>query len=177
MGLRVLVLGLLTWTVGGPAPAQVQAVPRPTDRAGLLQVARRIVERSRYAALITVDSTGAPQARTVDPLPPDSGFVVWIGTNPRTRKVAEIRRQPAVALYWFDPAVNGYVTLRGEASLVNDPAEKMRRWKPEWRAFYPDPIRDFLLIRVKPVRLEIVSPTDGVTGDSVTWRPPAVRWP
>ncbi len=157
--------------LAGPARAQV---PSP-DR--IAPAARGIMERARYAAFITVDSAGGPQARTVDPLLSDTGFVVWIGTNPRTRKVAEIRRNPSVALYWFDQSVGGYVTIRGRALLVQDPDEKARQWKPEWRPFYPDRSRDFVLLKVVPLRLEVVSPRDGVSGDSLTWRPPTVRWP
>lgn len=166
-------LALLTMA-GAADTAAAQQPARSRD--DLLQVAREIVAGARYAALITKDSTGFPQARTVDPLSPDSAFVVWIGTNPRTRKVTEIRRDRRVALYWFDPATQGYVTLRGMARLVNDPAEKQRHWKPEWQGFYPDRNRDFLLIAVRPERLEIVSPARGVVGDSVSWRPPTVRF-
>jgi general stress protein 26 len=158
------------------AVGTVTAQQPARSRDDLLQVARAIIAGARYAALITKDSTGFPQARTIDPLSPDSSFIVWIGTNPRTRKVTEIRRDHRVALYWFDPATQGYVTLRGTARLVSDPAEKQRHWKPEWQVFYPDRNRDFLLIAVRPERLEIVSPAHGVVGDSVAWRPPTVRF-
>jgi len=155
-------------TVGAQQPTK--------SREDLLRAAREVIAGARYAALITKDSTGFPQARAIDPLAPDSAFVVWIGTNPRTRKVNEIRRDRRVALYWFDPTTQGYVTLRGTARLVNDPAEKQRHWKPEWQRFYPDRERDFLLIAVRPERLEIVSPAHGIAGDSIAWRPPTVRF-
>jgi general stress protein 26 len=140
------------------APTATARAPAPADtlRDRLLSAARTIIAGARYAALVTVDATGAPQARTVDPLAPDSAMVVWIGTNPRSRKVAEIRREPRVALHWLDPNVGGYVTLRGTARLVDDPEEKARRWRPGWEAFYPDRRRDLLLIQVHPSRLEVV---------------------
>ena len=140
-------------------------------------MARELIAGARYAALLTNRPDGPPGARTVDPFPPDSEFVVWIGTNPRTRKVAEIRRDPRVTLYWFDPGAAGYVTLEGRARLVDDPTALRRHFKPEWAAFYPDRRRDFLLVEVRPTRLEVVSPAHGIVGDSLTWRPPSLALP
>jgi general stress protein 26 len=158
------------------SPAGLEA-QTPARRDSIVQVARSLIEGAHYAALITTAPDGSLQARTVDPFAPDSAFVVWIGTNPRTRKVAEIRRDPRVTLYWFDPKALGYVTLHGRARLVNDSAEKARRFKPAWAAFYPDRARDYLLIEVQPERMEVVSPAHGITGDSMTWRPPTVILP
>jgi len=173
--IRSIPAALLTLAlVGVPGAAEAQA---PARRDSILRAAHALIEGARYAALITNAADGPPQARTVDPFPPDSGLVIWIGTNPRTRKVAEIRRDPRVTLYWLDPKALGYVTLHGRARLVNDPAEKRRRFKPEWKAFYPDPVRDYLLIEVRPTALEVVSPAHGITGDSLTWRPPTVSLP
>ncbi|HSR16047.1 MAG TPA: pyridoxamine 5'-phosphate oxidase family protein [Gemmatimonadales bacterium] len=163
-------LVLLLVTIGSPRAAAGQV-----GRDSLLAVARRLMVDARYAALVSVDSTGAPQARTVEPFPPEPDFTVWIGTNPRTRKVGEIRRDARVALYYYDPGAMGYVTVRGRAELVNDPALKRQWWNPGWEGFYPDREKDYLLVRVIPERLEIVSPADGIIGDAVTWRPPAVR--
>ena len=65
------------------------------------------------------------------------------------------------------------VRQSGDATLVDDPAEKARRWKPEWAGFYADENRgaDYLLIRVVPRRLELVSYADGLVNDPKTWRP------
>lgn len=158
------------------APAGAQA-GRPPEyaRDTLLAAARDIVAAARYTALVTLDSTGHPQARAIDPFAPDSGFVVWIGTNRRTRKVGEIRRDPRVTLYYFDEPSAAYVTIRGTARIVADPRETARHWKPEWDTFYPDRV-NYVLIAVTPDRLEVVSEARGIVGDPVTWAPPAVEF-
>ena len=69
------------------------------SREKLIAAAREIMAAARYCALITLDSSGRPQARTLDPFAPDENMVVWLGTNPRSRKVAAIRRHPRVSLY------------------------------------------------------------------------------
>jgi general stress protein 26 len=104
-------------------------------------------------------------------------MVVRIGTNRHTRKVAEIARDPRVTLYYFDAPSASYVTLQGYARVVTDRAETERFWKPEWEAFYPNREADYLLIAVTPERIEVVSESRGITGDPVTWRPPAVEFP
>ena len=161
----------------GSARAWAQEPARPApSRDSLLVAARAIITAVRYTTLITLDSTGHPQARAIDPFAPDDDFVVWIGTNRRTRKVGEIRRDPRVTLYYFDELAAAYVTIRGTARIVTDPEETARHWKPEWEAFYPDRA-DYVLIAVTPRRLEIVSEGLGIVGDPVTWTPPVVEFP
>jgi general stress protein 26 len=158
-----------TWPLhaGQDNPA---ASPAPSQ---ILAVATDLIRAARYGTLVTVDEGGQPQARVVDPFSPEPDMTVWLATRPVTRKVAQIRKNPRVSLLWFDPARKGYVTLLGTATLVDDPAEKAKRWKPEWKEFYDDENRgaDYLLIRVKPTRLEILSPADGLGNDPRTWLP------
>ena len=102
---------------------------------------------------------------------------VWLATNPRSRKVAEIRRHPRVTLYYFDRETQAYVTLYGTARLVNDRSEKAKRWKEDWKVFYPDRDKDYLLIKVTPRRLEVVNVKKKIVSDAPTWQPPSVSFP
>lgn len=171
---RAVILGLAL--LSASAAAQEPATP-VHSRDALLAAARDIIAAARYTTLITLDSTGHPQARAIDPFAPEDDFVVWIGTNRRTRKIGEIRRDPRVTLYYFDELSAAYVTIRGTARVVADSVETARRWKPEWEAFYPDRAADYVLIVVTPQRLEIVSEELGIGGDPVTWAPPTVAFP
>ena len=173
------VMGLILFSgpsMTSPVHGQTSS-SRPPDRERVITVAREIMAAARYCALITVDSTGRAHARTLDPFAPDEQMVVWLATNPRSRKVAEIKGNPRVTLYYFDREGQGYVTIYGIARLVNDLQEKTKRWKTEWQAFYPNREKDYLLIAVTPERMEVVSETKGITGDSKTWRPPAISFP
>jgi general stress protein 26 len=86
---------------------------------------------SPRAALITVDAAGRAQARTMDAAPPNDEMVVWLATNPRSRKVDEIRRNPSVTLYYFDPKAPGYVSLLGRGRRAMPPASPptSRDWR------------------------------------------------
>ena len=150
--------------------------PTQLDRESLIATAREIMKTARYCALITVDSAGRTHARAMDPFPPDEQMIVWLGTNPRSRKVAEIRRHPRVTLYYFDREDQAYVTISGLARLVQDPKEKAKHFKDEWKDFYPDRQQSYLLIAVIPERLEVINQKKGIIGNSVTWTPPAVNF-
>jgi general stress protein 26 len=162
-----------------PSPATAQATPAPPSRGDILAASRDIMQKARYCTLVTIGEDGHPQARIVDPLGPDASFTTWIATNPLTRKVAQIRRDARVTLSCFDAATSSYVTVLGRGAIVTDAAEKARRWKEEWTPFYAGGANgtDVMLIRLTPIRLEIVSVERGFAGDEKTWRPLTVDFP
>ena len=112
----------------------------------------------------------------MDAFEPQSDFTVWFGTNPRSQKVAQIRNNPVVTLYYLGPENSGYVVIHGQAELVDDQNEKNSRWKDEWEAFYPDQTDNYLLIKVTPQSMEVVSYPHGLLGDSLTWKAPSVNF-
>ena len=167
---KITILLPLAWAFVPGVPAQQKS------RTELLAAARETMIAARYCALITIDAASRPQARPLDAFPPDVNMVVWLGTNPRSRKVAAIRRHRRVTLYYFDRESQAYVTLYGVARLVNDPKAKLKWWKDEWKTFYPNRAKDYLLIRVTPESLEVVNVKKGIVGDPHTWKPPSVRF-
>jgi general stress protein 26 len=172
---RTLMLGALM--VGAMTrPAAQAPAPIQPSREAVFAAARDIMSKAGYATLITVDATNAPQARVVDPFPVEDNWIVWVATTSASRKVVEIRREPRVALSYFDSREQGYVTLTGMAAIVRDPAEKAKRWKEAWSAFYKDKNRgdDYTLIRVTGTRLEVSSPSRGMNNDPITWKPVTV---
>jgi general stress protein 26 len=163
-----------------PVPSAGQtAAPAAPSRAEIIAAARDVIQKARYCPFVTIGEDGHPQARLVDPLAPDAAFTIWIPTNPLTRKVDQIRRDPRVTLLCFDTATSSYVTVLGRGGLVTDAAEKRAHWKADWNAIYPSgPLgTDSVLIRLTPFRLEIVSESRGMIGDAKTWRPLAIDFP
>lgn len=144
------------------------------SRIGLIGAAREIMTGAGTCALITLDDQGLPRVRVMDPFAPESDLTVWLGTNPKSGKVDQIRKNPNVTLYYLDSDASGYVVIHGKAQLVDDQAEKEKWWKAEWEAFYPDKPEGYLLIRVTPVKMEILSYSRGIFGDPATWQVPGV---
>jgi len=149
------------------------------DRAVVLKAAREIARKARYATFITIGPEGQPQARIVDALGPDDDFAVWVATNPATRKVAEVAKDPRVTLSFFEPSLPAYVTLIGTATVVTDPSVKAAHWKDAWSPFYKNESRgpDFALLKFVPHRLEIVSESHGIVNEKGNWRPVSIDFP
>ena len=142
----------------------------------LIRAAREIMTAAGTCALITLDEEGLPRVRAMSPFIPESDFTVWFGTNAKSRKVNQIEKDPRVTLYYLDSDESGYVMIHGIAQIVDDPKEKEKRWKDEWKAFYPNRPEGYLLIKVFPKWMEVSSNKRGVFSDSLTWQPPVVRF-
>jgi general stress protein 26 len=158
----------------GAAPVTVAGSGADPDR--ILTAARDIVSAVPWASLATVDAEGWPRVRVMDAAPPDEDFVVRLATNPRSAKVRQIGESPGVALHWVNPAGPSYVTLLGEARLLDSAIAITRFWQESWDPFYPNAPNDVVLIEVRPVRLEVVSVPHGLEGDTVTWAADAVAF-
>ncbi len=144
-------------------------------RTKKISIAKEIMNGAENCALITLDSEGRPRARTMDPFSPEEDLTVWFGTNPKSRKVNQIKNDPRVTLYYYDQSTVGYVMIQGTAELVNDKDAKKQYWKEQWTAFYPDNDEHYLLIKVTPNWLELVSYKHGMEGDSIHWTPPNIQ--
>jgi general stress protein 26 len=142
----------------------------------LKDAAREIMAEAELCALVTLDDSNSPMVRVMSPFLPEDDFTVWLGTNPKSRKVNQIKKNPNVTLYYLAQDASGYVVIRGKAQLVDDQEEKDNRWKEEWKAFYANKTDSYLLIKVKPRQMEIVSYKHGILGDEESWTPPVVNF-
>jgi general stress protein 26 len=166
MKLRHLTLFLMISAAGCRTAAPVPNSP--------LDAARAIMLRSGLCALITLGDDGQPQARTMDPSAPDDRMAVYFVTNPSSRKVRQLQKDPRVTLYYYDDDAVGYVTLLGTARPITDPAEKRQRWQAKWAPHYPGGADASAIYEVLPKKIEVVSIAWGVVGDPETWEPPAI---
>lgn len=148
----------------------------PVKKQSLQEIAREVIVASKNCALITVDSLGVAQARAMDPFLPEEDFTIWMATNPKSKKVKEIQHNSKVTLYYFDKNNPGYVTIQGEAFLVDSLEEKKRFWKEEWENFYKDRTTNYLLIKIVPSKLNVISEKHHILGDSITWESPRVEF-
>ena len=155
--------------------AQQNKIAKNND-SKLIGAAKEIMQSAKTCALVTIDDKGRPRIRTMDPFSPEEDLTVWLGTNSSSRKVIQIKNDNRVTLYYADKDDTGYVMIHGIASIVNDVAEKEEHWKKEWEEFYPNYPKDYLLIKVSPEWMEILSTSRNILGDSKTWEPQRVTF-
>ena len=146
-----------------------------TSKMSLKEIAKELMVNAESAALITVDSIGVTHVRAMDPFLPEDNFTVWMGTNPKSSKVSQIKKNNLVSLYYFDKESAGYITLQGVATIVNTREKKDRYWKKEWKNFYKNTTTDYILIKFVPNKATIISEKHQVLGDSITWEAPKLK--
>ncbi|MGA9762960.1 MAG: pyridoxamine 5'-phosphate oxidase family protein [Gaiellaceae bacterium] len=145
------------------------------EREATIAAALEIMIAQTYCAIVTIDSSGRPRVRTMNPFPPESDLTVWMATNSRSRKVQEIRANPQVCLYYADHgAATGSVAIAGKAVLVDEASEKQRRKRDYWSESFPD-WKYLLLIKVVPERLEVLNYERGLTNEGDVWRTPSIE--
>jgi general stress protein 26 len=141
-------------------------------RDSIISAAREIISHVRYCALITTDSTGTANVRTMNPFPPEEDMSVWMATNSHTRKYDEIKKNPNVTLYYANHSTaEGYVSIKGKAVLVDDMAEKQKRKRDYWNQAFPD-WKFLILIKVIPERIEVINYKHNMNNASATWLAP-----
>jgi general stress protein 26 len=170
---------LLLSALAVPLTAQETPAKAPPaaaeERARLIAAAREIMGAQTYCALVTIDETGRPQVRTMNPFPPEDDLTVWFATNTRSRKVREMRRDPRVTLYYADHKdATGYVSLAGRASLVEDMQEILKRKRAYWDQAFPG-LKNLVLVKVVPERLDVLNYKAGTQADTATWRTPSIE--
>lgn len=130
----------------------------------VLAVVREDMEATRYCFLVTLDDLGQPQARVMDAFDPEADMTVWMATDPKTRKVRQLRHDPRATLAYDLGGGRGYVTLIGRVQLVDDEEERRAHWKSGWEAFYPEGPTgaDYLLLKFTPSRIEAMNIPENV---------------
>ena len=169
--LLILFLLIISYPISGQNIESTDTIHKQ-----ILDAAREIMTSTATCALISLDARGRPRVRAMDPFKPENDFTVWFGTNSNSRKVQQIKNDPRVTLYYLANGHSGYVMIYGLAELVNNSEEKAKRWKDEWNAFYQNQRENYLLIKVTPEWMEVVSYSHGIVGDTVTWQPPIINF-
>ena len=134
-------------------------------------VAYQIIKESEYSMLVTLDSNNKPTTRLMDHNIINEDLVIYLITNPRSRKITHLNNNPSVSINFQSKDRKSYVSINGEAELINDISLKRKYWKYEWTPFYSDIENDCILIKINPQILEIVSSNENISSDPITWRP------
>ena len=130
-------------------------------------VAHRLLTQATYGFLVTERAGDVPAARLTEHLAVEDDLTIWIGTSPTSRKAAEILANPGVTYAVEDREGLGYVTAMGAGSLDTSPERRRALWRPHLERFFPGgPLGDdFVLVRIDPVRIELMSFAAGIHPD------------
>ncbi|MFW5748116.1 MAG: pyridoxamine 5'-phosphate oxidase family protein [Chloroflexota bacterium] len=125
----------------------------------LLELVDETARRVIYSTLVTHRVDGGISARVMQHFQPDDDLAIWFGTNPNSRKVAELRVNPQATVIFHDDSETAYVTVSGTVDIIDNLDTRRSMWMEEWRAFFPDGAEgsDYVLLRLAPERVEILN--------------------
>lgn len=154
-------------------PLFLSAQPQyPRDT--LVAAALDIIKQTAFCGLVTVDSTGQPQIRTMNPFPMKDKIEIWFATSRTSRKAREIKNNPRVNVYWADHVYAiGYVNITGTAEVIDDKDLLMKMKREYWEGI-PNWKDIFVLIKITPITLEVINYKRGVNNDAMTFKAPWV---
>jgi general stress protein 26 len=131
---------------------------------------RRLMMKSEALHLATVDSEGNPQIRAMVNLRNPSNYPdlipfftnhrqpleVFIATDSKSEKSAQIHRNRRVAVYFSIPVLFYGVMLAGTMEPVNDPTIKQALWQEGWKIYFPDGWKDpvYEVFSMNPERMK-----------------------
>lgn len=140
-----------------------------TEDGNYKKIAIEIINQASTCALISLDEDSAPIARMMQTLPTENDFIIWLATNPKTRKAEHIKANEKVSVYYTEANSTGYVCIQGTAELVHDLETKKAHWKEGWQAYYENMETDMVLIKIIPSTMELVSYSKGVVSTEENW--------
>jgi general stress protein 26 len=144
------------------------------SRDTLIVAAREIIKETTYCGLVTVDSTGQPQVRTMNPFPVNDELITWFATSRNSRKVKEIKSNPKVCVYYANHlSAKGYVNITGTAEVIDD-KEFLKKMKRDYWNGIPNWQDIFVLIKIVPNTLEVINYKHGLNNDPNTSRAPRI---
>lgn len=142
------------------------------NRDTIMLAAQEIIEETTYCALVTIDSTGHPQVRTMNPFPANNELITWFGTSRFSRKVREIKNNPKVAVYYADHrTAKGYVNISGTAEVIDNKELLMKMKRDYWESI-PNWQDNFVLIKIVPKTVEVINYRHRLTNDPKTFKAP-----
>ena len=144
------------------------------NRDTVFAAAREIISETTYCGLATMDSTGQPQVRTMNPFPANDELITWFATSRFSRKVREIRNNPRVCVYYANHiSAKGYVNITGLAEVIDDKDLLIKMKRDYWEGI-PDWQNIFVLIKIVPKTIEVINYKHGLNNNPRTFKAPLI---
>ena len=138
------------------------------DATAIKEVSLKLIESADAAFLTNIGRDGFPDTRAMlnlrnaaqypglrDFFSKLDPFQLYFSTNTASRKVAQIKDNPNVSVYYCQPKSFHGVMLGGKIEIVEDVSIKQALWQPGWEVYYPkgfdDP--DHTVLRLSPLFL------------------------
>jgi general stress protein 26 len=137
-----------------------------TDDSAKIDKLKSLIENIRFCMMTTIGEDGALHSRPMSFLEwSDNGALLFF-TSATSATLRQIKNQRMVDLAFCEPSQNVYVSLLGEAKVLNDRALTEKLFSPIMRNWFPGGPQDpaLRLLSVTPMTAEY---WDGLSGLSL----------
>jgi len=137
--------------------------PRTEEVAARLDKLKSLIEKIRFCMMTTVGSDGTLHSRPMSFLEWTFGGQLLFFTSSTSSALQELKWQNVVNLSFCEPSKNVFVSILGEASIVNDQALKDRLFSPIMKNWFAGGSTDpnLRLLSINALRAEY---WDGLSG-------------
>jgi general stress protein 26 len=174
---KIFVLFVLYLLVSATSSFYSELNGQPSvNRDTIIIAAHEIINETTYCGLVTIDSLGQPQIRTMNPFPVKDDFVIWFATSRTSRKVREIKSNPKVSVYFANHlTAKGYININGSASVIDNRELLIQMKRDYWNGIqgWQD---KFVLIKIIPKSIEIINYKHGLNNDPYTLKAPSISF-
>jgi len=104
----------------------------------------------KFAMLTTEDDQGRLHSRPMAVLEAEEAGVLWFFTARSTRKARDLVGHARVNLAFIGGGQDTFLSVAGDARLVDDPGKARDLWSPMMKAWFPQGVDDpdLILLRV-----------------------------
>lgn len=121
-------------------PGSVQTVQQRTDAIKKLE---ELIHDIKSGMFTTVAPNNELHSRPMMYQQFDSkNHELWFFTGKSTGKVAELKKNPYVNVAFANAKTNAYVSMTGEAEVIDDPEKEQELWNPLLLAWFPRGLKD-----------------------------------
>lgn len=113
---------------------------------------RAMIEKIEVALMVTIAQDGDLHGRPMRAMGLDGdGHTLWFFSRADSANAAELREDERVLLAYSDPRGQNYVSVKGSARVVRDPAKQKELWSEPARVWFPQGPEspDLVLIAVR----------------------------
>ena len=124
------------------------------DNKEAISKLKNLAEEIKICMLATSDTSNNLYGRPMTTMEVDDNGTIWFFTADNTKIAQQAAKQSEVCLNYAHPGKNSYLTVQGNAELVNDKEKMKQLWTPMLKTWFPDGVDDpsIALLKVTPTQ-------------------------
>jgi general stress protein 26 len=115
------------------------------------------IQSIKFGMLTTIGKDHKIHSRPMTTNEVEEEGYLWFFTSVKSELIKDISLEDGVQLSYAEPSKNIYISINGDAEIINSKEKKVELWNPMAKAWFPKGVEDpdLVLVRVKINEAEI----------------------